>query len=86
MVNADPQVIDVDAIMARIRERVRARRKQQRGGGATGLREQTFSIALKHAQLSLARQCGLQQTLARPAARLFLRVARLISQDARGLK
>jgi len=86
MANAEQQVISVDDIMARIRERVRTRRKQQRGRGATGLLEQTFSIALKHAHLSTARQSGLQQRLTRPAARLFLRVARLISHDARGLK
>ena len=91
MVEVDKPPIDVDQIMARIRERLRARREAgqtQQGRDATGPLEKAFSIALKNAQVGVSlplmyRQSGVKRTLATLVARLFLRLAQLITQNER---
>ena len=79
----DKGLIDVDQVMARIRETLRTQREsgQKRPGvAATGLIERALSLALKLAYVSnapLHGQSAVQRTLVRPIAKLFLRLAPL---------
>ena len=80
MVAAAKTPIDVDHVMASIRENLRSRRKAgQRGPSATGALERVFSLALKHASPTDS-DSRVYELVTTRMAKLFLRLAHFIDR------